>query len=130
MSLMKMVHAVDPRQELFDKVGIIDDMRIFNNWVLCAVYKRPEKMASGVYLPEDYRKEDEYQGKVGLVLKKGPYCFVDDDKYSFGDQNIEIGDWVAFRSSDGWSLTVNGVLCRMLQDIHIRLAPPTPDMVF
>ena len=76
------------------------------------------------------RKEDEYQGKVGLVLKKGPLAFVDDDKTSFEGQDASIGDWVVFRSSDGWALNVNGILCRMLQDIQVRLTVPSPDTVF
>jgi len=130
MSLMKMAHAVDPRKELMDSIGIIDDIKIYNNWILCAVYKRPEKLASGIYISDTTRKEDDYQGKVGLVLKKGPMAFVDDEKYGFGGQDVEIGDWITFRVSDGWSLNVNGVLCRMLQDINIRMAIPTPDTVF
>ena len=72
----------------------------------------------------------EYQGKVGLVLKKGPLAYVDDDKTSFGGQNIDVGEWTVFRSSDGWTLQINGVLCRMLQDVQIKMAVPKPDIVF
>jgi len=127
---MKMSHTVDPVEELKNSVGDISNVTIMNNWILCAVYKRPERTASGIYLSDTTRKEDEYQGKVGLVLKKGPIAFVDDDKTSFVEQNVNVGDWIVFRSSDGWSLNVNGVLCRMLQDIQIRMIVPAPDVVF
>ena len=127
---MKMVHTVDPVEELRKAIGDLSKVKIYNNWILCAVYKRPEKTASGLYLADTTRKEDEYQGKVGLVVKKGPIAFVDDDNTSFNGQNVELGDWVVFRASDGWSLNVNGVLCRMLQDTNIRLTIPSPDVVF
>lgn len=129
-SSMKMIHATDPVEDLKKTVGDLSDIKIYNNWVLCAVYKRPEKTASGLYLADVTRKEDEYQGKVGLVIKKGPLAFVDDDKTSFNGQNVELDEWVVFRASDGWALNVNGVLCRMLQDVQIRLVVPSPDVVY
>ena len=70
MRSFKMEHAEDPRQKLLSDIGNIDTLKIYNNWILCAVYKRPEKTASGIYLSDGVRKEDEYQGKVGLVVKK------------------------------------------------------------
>ena len=127
---MKMTHTVDPVNELRESVGDLSGIKIYNNWILCAIYKRPEKTASGIILTDNTRKEDEYQGKVGLVLKKGPLAFVDDETTTFQEQNVNIGEWIVFRSSDGWSLNVNGVLCRMMQDIQIRMAIPSPDVVF
>lgn len=127
---MKMAHTVDPVNELRDSVGDISGVKIYNNWILCAVYKRPEKTASGIILTDNTRKEDEYQGKVGLVLKKGPLAFVDDENTTFQEQNVNVGDWIVFRSSDGWSLNVNGTLCRMMQDIQIRMTISSPDVVF
>ena len=129
-SSMKMIHVTDPVQDLKKAVGDLLDIKIYNNWVLCAVYKRPERTASGLYLADTTRKEDEYQGKVGLVIKKGPLAFVDDDKTSFNGQDVELDEWVVFRASDGWALNVNGVLCRMLQDVQIRLVVPSPDVVY
>ena len=126
---MKMTHAGDPRAELMSSVGDISGIKIFNNWILVAVYKRPEKTLGGIILTDNTRKEDEYQGKVGLVLKKGPLAFVDDDKASFNGQDVKLGEWIAFRVSDGWSLEVNGVICRMLQDVQIRLGLPSPDVI-
>jgi co-chaperonin GroES (HSP10) len=124
-----MIHAVDPRNELIESIGDISGIKIYNNWILVAVYKRPEKTAGGIILTDNTRKEDEYQGKVGLVLKKGPIAFVDDEKTSFNGQDVELGEWIAFRVSDGWSLEVNGVMCRMLQDTQIRMSIPSPDVI-
>ena len=127
---MKMHHAADPRDELTYAVGDLSKIQVFNNYLLCAVYKRPEKTASGLYLSDTTRKEDDYQGKVILVLKKGPLAFVDDDNTAFAGQNVDVGQWVVVRSSDGWKLNVNGQLCHMIQDTQVRMVIPEPDVVF
>jgi co-chaperonin GroES (HSP10) len=127
---LKMVHEVDPRDELLRQLGNLNDIKIFNNWILLAVYKRPEKTVGGIIISEQTRKEDEYQGKVGLVVKKGPLAFVDDSQTTFAGQNLDLGEWVVFRTSDGWALEVHGVLCRMIQDTQVRLAVPNPDDAF
>ena len=127
---MKMHHAADPRVELTRAVGDLSNIKVFNNYLLCAVYKRPEKTASGLYLSDTTRKEDDYQGKTVLVLKKGPLAFVDDDNTRFAGQNVEVGEWVVVRSSDGWKLNINGQLCHMIQDIQVRMTIPEPDVVF
>jgi co-chaperonin GroES (HSP10) len=129
-STMKMFHAADPREELKRAVGDLSDINIFNNYLLCAVYRRPEKLASGLHLPDTVRKEDDYQGKVVLVLKKGPLAFVDDDSTRFAGQDVNVGDWVVVRSSDGWKLNINGQLCHMIQDIQVRMTIPEPDIAF
>lgn len=135
MPITSAAHRVDPAQELLDKVGDISDLDVFHNQILVAVYQRPSeiKTASGMtlHLPDQFRKEDEYQGKVGLVLKAGPLAFVGKDPDEFGGQSVSPGDWVAFRVSDGWSFQLKGsVLCRMLHDVDCKLRLPTPDYVY
>lgn len=131
MPAVVMLHEVDPREDLRKKIGddLPDDL-VWKNQVLCAVYQRPDvKTKSGLYLPDQNRDEDQYQGKVGLVVKMGPDAFVDDDQWSFKEK-AAIGDWVWFRPSETLSLTVNGQLCRVVDDDKIRGRVPHPDMVF
>ena len=130
MTYMKMHHEGDPRVKIQNAIGDLSKVDIFFNWVLVAVYKRPEKTKSGIFLTDDSRKEDEYQGKAGLVLKKGAQAFVDDANTSFQGQNVNVGDWVVIRPSDGWQVMINGVLCRMVQDVQVRLRIESPDVVF
>lgn len=127
---MVMMHEEDPRREILDKVGALTDFDVLGNWVLVGIYIRPTRTKSGLYLADSTRDEDRYQGKAGLVLKKGPNAFVDDASTNFYGQNVESGDWIGFKASDGWPITVNGVLCRMLQDVHIRAKMPSPDMIW
>lgn len=130
MPHMVMEHKNDPRQALLKELGEIKPIEIFNNQVLVAVYVRPEKTASGILLPGATRDEDKYQGKVGLVIKKGPTAFQDTQGQWFQGVEINVDDWVVFRPSDGWAITINGVLCRVLDDINVRGRIDRPDRVW
>jgi co-chaperonin GroES (HSP10) len=130
MPFMIMDHAVDPKQKLLEDIGDISSVEIFNNQILVAVYIRPQKTKSGIYLSDQSREEDKIQGKVGLVVKKGPSAFVDEANEWFKDVSVEVNDWVVFRPSDGWSITVNNVLCRMIDDTAIRGKVDAPDRVW
>jgi hypothetical protein len=60
----------------------------------------------------------------------GGDAFIDDTGKWFKDAKIELDDWVVFRPSDGWSITVNGVLCRILDDTNVRGRIQQPDQVW
>src|SRR5215475_13835609 len=98
MPALEAVHLVDPRREIMKKIGSqLKEPELFGNTILVAVYVRPEKARHGtleLHLSDQTRKEDEYQGKVGLVVKMGPRAYVDDDNFSFNGQKVEVGDWV------------------------------------
>lgn len=132
---MEMVHAEDPRKKIFDKIGMkklgkLPGFELFGNKVLIGIYERPDKTKSGVYIPDQTRKEDEHQGKAGLVLMSGPTAFVSDDNYDFSGMKAELGDWVSIFISDGKKIVINGQLCRIVEDQHIVLKIPAPDSVF
>jgi len=127
---LKMNHAVDPRESILKSVGDLSSIEIFNNQILVAIYIRPEKTVGGILLPNQTRDEDKWQGKMGLVLKKGPSAFVDESQNWFNGIDVAVGDWVFFRPSDGWGLEVNGVLCRLLDDTVIRGRAPNPDVIW
>jgi co-chaperonin GroES (HSP10) len=127
---MFMEHDKDPKGDLLQKIGNIEDFAIANNQVLVAIYIRPEKTKSGIYLSDNYRDEDKYQSKAALVIKKGPIAFEDSTGTWFKDFNVDVNDWVIYRPSDGWSINVNGVPCRMLEDTSIKGRIPSPDVIF
>ena len=118
MALMQMKHDVDPKQALTDALGDLSNVEISANNVLVAVYIRPNQTKSGIFLTDRATDEDRWQGKVGLVVKTGPKAF-DAECMELTGAKYDVGDWVFFRASDGWSLNVNGVLCRVLQDTRI-----------
>jgi co-chaperonin GroES (HSP10) len=127
---MIMEHPVDPAEVLKKEIGDTSNVEVFNNQILVAVYIRPQKTKSGIFLTEKTTDEDRYQSKVGLVIKRGPEAFNDESGIWFSDTEIKEGEWVVFRPSDGWSITVNNVLCRMIDDVNVRARIDQPDRVW
>lgn len=133
MPQMDMDHtAVEARDDTLARIGDITDFHIFHNEVMVAIYMRPERTKSGLILTDNTRDEDRFQGKVGLVVKMGNEAFNDPSGNWFRDVNVKIGDWVWFRASDGFSLSINGRdgHCRVLKDTSIRGTLPRPDMIW
>lgn len=127
---MTMEHETDPAISLKKEIGDVSSVEVFNNQMLVAVYIRPSKTKSGIILTNQTTDEDRFQSKVGLVVKKGPNAFEDATGEWFKGVEINEGDWIVFRPSDGWSITVNGVLCRMIEDVNIKGRIDQPDRVW
>ena len=130
MPYMTMEHEVDPKKKILDEIGDISTFEIFNNNILVAVYQRPAKTKSGIFLTDKTTEEDRFQSKVGLLVKMGPRAFEANEEGWFDGVTFELSDWITFRPSDGWNITVNGVLCRMLSDTQVRGRSKHPDEVW
>lgn len=122
--------ATDPKAALQEAVGDLGGYDIFHNQILVAIYVRPETTAGGIIRPGKNVDEDEYQGKVGLVVKVGPTAFLDSEDQDFQGQSLNTGDWVVFRTGDGWQLTIRDTACRILTDRTIRLRIKNPGDIF
>lgn len=131
MPFMVMQHEVDPKEAIYKNVGeYLENIEVFNNQILVATYMRPEKTKGGIYITEKNRGEDQWQSKIGLVVKMGPTAFKDTSGEWFKDVNIQINDWVILRPSDGWNITINSAPFRMIEDIHIKGRVSNPDFVW
>lgn len=117
-------------EEIKAGIGDLSDFKLYNNQILVGIWMRPEKTAGGIILTPKTRDEDRWQGKCGFVLKRGPLAFVDDERNSFHDQTVADGDCVLYRVSDGFPLDINGIHCRMLEDVDIKAAVPNPEMIW
>jgi co-chaperonin GroES (HSP10) len=116
--------------EILESIGGIDDLNIHANWILTGIWMRPEKTDSGIFLPDKTRDEDRWQGKTGFVLKKGPLAFVSDAQTDFKGQDVNPGDCIVYRNSDGWSIDIRGVHCRMVQDTDIKMTVNDPASIY
>ncbi len=126
-----MQHDVDPKDFIWDQVRTkLEGIEVLHNEVLIASYVRPARSKSGIFIPDTTRAEDEWQGKVGLVLMVGPAAFFDDVNTRFHGVTVKPGDWVAYRAVDGWSLKLGGVGCKMVQDFHIKMKLIHPDVLW
>lgn len=136
MPALLAIHDADPKKEIMKKVrGQLADIDLYGNAILVATYIRPKLAQHGtlkLHLSDETIKEDEYQGKVGLVLKLGPRAYQDDENYQFHGQSVKVGDWVVYRPADGWALEITrgNVKCRMLVESSIRMRIPSPDAIW
>ena len=130
MPFMTMDHVNDPKAKILSEIGDLSSIELFNNDLLLAVYIRPNKTKSGIYLSDQYVNEDQYQSKVGLLLKQGPKSFEKTEEGWFDGEKFNLNDWLVFRPSDGWNVTVHGVLCRVLKDTQVRIRVQKPDEVW
>ena len=130
MPYMKMTHAIDPKKAILDEIGDLSTFELFNNKILLATYKRPEKTKSGIILTDSNRSEDTFQSKVGLLIKIGPSAFEENAEGWFAGEKFDLGDWIVHRPSDGWSINVHGVDCRILTDTQVQGRAVDPDEVW
>ncbi len=129
--LHNMHHEADPKEAILSKIGEIkdEDAVLSGAQVLVATYFHPEKTKGGLYLTAKSREEDKFQGKCGLVIKRGPLAFVETDKIKFGGYEAKVGDWVFYRPMDGYALSVRGNHCRVLDDVEIKGTIGHPDII-
>lgn len=130
MATMEMEHDVDPAQKIMENLGDYSGVELFGNQVLVAVYIRPQKTKSGIYITDKMVDEDRFQGKVGLLVAAGPQAFTASSDEWFENVEVNPGDWLVFRPSDGWSINVNGVLCRIMSDVQVKGRINSPDRVW
>lgn len=121
--LMDLSRANDPKEALLNAVGkAIDHIHVFGAQLLVGTYIEPEKTAGGIYRPQTSVQEALWQGSIGLVLKKGPWAFQNDEALGvdWKSQNVEVGQWVVFRYSSSWEQHLNGVSVRFVDDRDIK----------
>ena len=127
---MMMDHDVDPAKKIIEQIGDLSSIELFNNQILLATYIRPQKTKSGIYLSDKTVDEDRFQSKVGLLLKTGPSAFEQNDEGWFANESFQLRDWLVHRPSDGWAITIHGVLCRILIDTQVKMRVQNPDEVW
>ncbi len=120
---IKMQHDKDPATLIHEQLGDIDDVDVFNDRILLAIYERPEQTKAGIILTQTTRGEDQFQGKAAMIVKMGPVAVL---KAEDRGGALNVGDWVAIRPSDGWPVRINKQMCRLVseKDVHLRLSTP------
>lgn len=127
-----MEHMVDPSQVITDKIGDISEIEIAPTELMVVIYEPPAegKTKGGVIITTATSNEYKYSGKVGLVVKTGANVFVDDKVVQFHGFKAKVGDWIVFRPSDGWPISINKSPCRVISDYLVKVKVPHPDMAY
>lgn len=108
--------ADELRSDMLAKVGDLSGIHVYHNQVLGMVYV--QENYGSIIASDGYKREDEYQGKVMLVLKTGPTAFVASGGWSW-EPPVAAGDWVVIRPSDGVSRMINKQMCRLFEDVRV-----------
>lgn len=118
----------DAKQEILEAVGDISGLTVAGSQVLLGVYLRPsiKKLGTGgreLILPGDYVNEDQFQGKVSLVLKFGESALpAEDDPHratflrNWGGRLPEPGEWVFSDVKSAFLLSLAGPGAKIRED--------------
>lgn len=128
-------HETDPKLEILAAVGdAVQCFSMLGSRVLVAIYVRPEKSAGGILRPSSNRDEDKWQGKVGLVVAKGPLAFTESDTHHWGDAKPNVGDWVMFRVGDTFPFALgpgaDARNLRIVEDVNVHAILSRPDVAW
>lgn len=129
--LAAMKHTSDPKADLLAKIGDISDGKVFGPQILVATYFRPAITAGGIHLSPKTLQEDQFQGKIGLVLAMGPTAFKETGNIDFGGLTCKVGDWIVYSPHDGLQMAIHGKdnHCRLIDDVQVRMTVPNPDFL-
>ena len=86
--------------------------------LLVMPFKVKEKSEGGVIIAQETLDRARAAVQVGYVLKKGPLCYADKERYPTGAW-CEEKDWVIFARYAGSRMEIDGGEIRMLNDDEI-----------
>lgn len=119
--------------DVFSTLGPLDDIDLHFGQVIVCKYLRETVGTMGLAAAEQTRMEDQYLGKVGIVLKMGPLAFKNRPGADFGGASPKIGDFVLYRQSDGHDtdiICLDGLKvrrCKVLEDADVKGVVKHPD---
>ena len=118
----------DPKQVVLDIINpLIQDLHLFRNEVLVVTAPNRTHSKGGLIIPEQYKKEQRFQGKIGLIVGKGEIAFNDENLWPNEDTRPVVGSWVFFRTADSSECAIGGYSCRFIRDDLIRGRCSSPD---
>lgn len=121
MRALEVIHDQDPKEAIWKEIKpYIAAIEPMLNEIIIVTYERPAKTKGGIILADNTRREDRYQGKLGLLVKMGPLAFQDSDDFKWGDRKPKIGDWVAVDVNETWQFVLGSRYCRQLRDAKVK----------
>jgi len=118
--------AEDPAEAIRKAIGNTKDFQTLGDLVLVGTYIQPEQRKSGLYLPKEAVREDEYQGVVGLIIQMGP----DAEAHAKEINGPIVGDWVVYSVNNGWSMHLRDTACRLVPYDKLRMQISSPRLIY
>jgi hypothetical protein len=128
-------YALDPKAFLLERCeSFVKNIKFMQHYVFAATYYLPafQVVPGGhrIYASEATQAEAIHQGKVGLVIGKGPLAFKDDERVKHHGQDVEIGDWIWWDIHDARQYTISRVHCRFVADVRILGVVNDPRLIY
>ena len=89
-------------------------------------FKMKEKTKGGIVLAETTLERQQVASQCGLVLKMGPDCYKDKERYAEGPW-CKVGDWVVFARYAGSRMKIEGGEIRLLNDDEVLATIRNPE---
>ena len=121
-----MSHALEAKYEKQDKEATekpsqtnLDKLPDPTGWrILVMPFQVKEETKGGIIIAQETLDRARAAVQVGYVLKKGPLCYADKERYPTGAW-CEEKDWVIFARYAGSRMEIEGGEIRMLNDDEI-----------
>ena len=94
--------------------------------MLVLPFKMKEKTKGGIIIAETSLERQQVASQCGLVLRMGPDCYTDNERYPDGPWCKEK-DWVIFARYAGSRIKIEGGEVRMLNDDEILATVDNPE---
>ena len=108
-------------KEIVDKLPVPTGYRI-----LISVPEVEEKTKGGIIRPDILKTKEETASIVGQVLRMGPDCYSDPDRFPEGPY-CRPGDWIMFRAYSGTRFKVGGKEFRLINDDSVEATLNDPE---
>ena len=116
--------VLDP--EAIEK-SLLERMPQPTGWrMLILPYRGKETTEGGIYIPNQVLNDTQLQTVVGYVVKQGPLCYKDAEKFPDGPWCTEK-QWVIFARYAGSRFRIDGGECRILNDDEILATIDDPE---
>lgn len=120
-----------PKQKVLDPdamdKSLLDRMPQPTGWrMLILPYRGKETTEGGIYIPNKVLDDTQIQTVVGYVVKQGPLCYKDTDKFPDGPW-CEEKQWVVFARYAGSRFRIEGGECRIINDDEILAVIDDPE---
>ena len=94
--------------------------------MLVLPFKMKEKTKGGIIIAETSLERQQVASQCGLVLRMGPDCYTDKERYP-DDPWCKEKDWVIFARYAGSRIKIEGGEVRMLNDDEILATVDNPE---
>ena len=92
-------------------------------------FKQKEKTKGGIIMTDEAIDRSQVASTCGVVLKMGPDCYRDKERYPDGPWCKEK-DWVIFARYAGSRIKIDGGEVRLLNDDEVLATVDNPENIF